>query len=164
MAVIQTGRCGALFPLLRLHPGGAPSVTEGEAAVDIDVTTWPLDVIMNVTSVGDGDTVGIAVAFGWRVLSTAEYVLTARPDDTISPTRAGIEVLKAYGGVVGVGVDNTKFGSTVATVADADEKKEETSSGVSTGAVALRSGYKPIMGGSLVSIPRLQKTVERRNI
>ena len=147
-----------------VNPGGAPSVTDGVAAVETEVTTWPLDVMMNVTSDGVSDSVGIAFAFGWRVFSTAEYVLVASPDDTIFPTGAATEVLNAYGGVVGVGVGSTKLGRTVATVADAEEKKDDTSAGDCTGSDALRSAYRPIMGGSLASMPKLEQTVEGYNV
>ena len=61
----------------------------------------------------------------------------------------------------GAGVDNTTLGSTVVTVADADEKNESTSAGDSTGAVALFKGKKPTIGGSFVLIPKLQGRVER---
>lgn len=53
------------------------------------------------------------------------------------------------------GVEMGKLGRVVATVSEAVEKKDWTSSKGWAGAVALLSGYKPIMGGSLVSIPRL---------
>ena len=94
-AVIHRGTRAALLPLVGVYPGGAPRVTEGVAAVDTDVTTWPSDVMRNVTSVGTSDSVWIAVAFGWRVFRAGEYVLVARPEDTISPIDAGTEVLKA---------------------------------------------------------------------
>lgn len=45
-----------------VQPGGVPRVMEGEAAVETEVTSWPLDVMMNVTRVGEGDSVGMAVA------------------------------------------------------------------------------------------------------
>lgn len=84
-------------------------------------------------------------------------MLVARPDATISPGVAFTDVLNAYGGVVGDGVESKKLGSTVLTVADAAEKNDDTTSGDWTGAVALRRGNSPIIGGSFVSIPRLDK-------
>ena len=77
---------------------------DGVAEVDTDVTSSPSVVNMNVMSVGEGDTVGMAVALTWCESSAGEYVLVARPDRTISPARAGTEVLNAYGGVEGDGV------------------------------------------------------------
>lgn len=47
---------------LVVHPGGVPRVTDGEAAVETEVTNCPSDVMMNVTSVGARVTVGMAVA------------------------------------------------------------------------------------------------------
>lgn len=84
-------------------------------------------------------------------------MLVARPDKTISPAEVGIDVLKAYGGAVGDGVGIKKFGSSVSTVADAEEKKEATACGDSTGAVAFRRGNRPICGGSFVSMPKLRR-------
>lgn len=84
-------------------------------------------------------------------------MLVARPDETISPALACTDALKAYGGGVGDGVEIKKFGSVVETVADAAEKIEATTSGDWTGAVALRRGKSPIIGGSLVSMPKLPK-------
>ena len=137
-------------------------MTDGVAAVETEVTISPFDVMMNVTSDGLGVTVGIAVAFGCRVLSTAEYVLVPRPDATSAPAEAGMEMLNAYGGGVGVGVGKRTLGSTVATVAEADEKNAETSLGDCTGSDELRSGYNPIIGDSLVSMPKLCRAVEHR--
>lgn len=58
---VLSDRCkrGAL-PLVQ--PGGAPRVTEGDAAVETDVTSMPSEVRMKVTRVGDGESVGIAGA------------------------------------------------------------------------------------------------------
>lgn len=44
-----------------VHPGGVPRVIEGRLAVDTEVTISPLTVMVNVSRVGEGDTVGIAV-------------------------------------------------------------------------------------------------------
>ena len=82
---------------------------------------------MKVTSVGEGVTVGIAVAFAWWLPIAGEYVLVARPEATISPGLALTEVLKAYGGTEGDGVGTRKLGRTVLTFADADAKYESTS-------------------------------------
>ena len=68
-------------------------MTEGDAAVDTDVTIWPSDVMMNVTNDGEGVTVGIAVALGWRVFKAGMYVLAPKPVDMILPVGAGIELL-----------------------------------------------------------------------
>ena len=46
-----------------------------------------------------------------------------------------------------------KFGSVVATVADIDEKNDDTKSVDSTVEVFVCIGYKPIIGASLSSIP-----------
>jgi len=82
-------------------------------------------------------------------------VLVASPEDTIPPTGAGIDELNVYGGVVYVGVDKTKLGNVVAIVADSDDRKDAMAEGVSVEFVPLLSGYKPIMGDSLVLTPKL---------
>lgn len=51
------------------------------------------------------------------------------------------------------GVDRGKLGRVVATVADAEAKKDETTSGDSIVALAGRSGYNPIIGTSFVLMP-----------
>lgn len=71
------------------------------------------------------------------------------------PTDAETEVLNVYSGVVSVGVGTMKLGSVVATVADIDEKRDDTESAVSVIFVLLTSGYSPIRGGSLWLIPKL---------
>ena len=65
----------------------------GGVTVDTDVTTWPSEVTMNVTSDGEGVTVGIKVAFRCRVLRAGMYVLVPKPVDIIFPVGAGIELL-----------------------------------------------------------------------
>jgi hypothetical protein len=87
-----------LAPVFTLKPpGGWPSVMEGRTTVDVEVTTTPwVSVMMNVTNEGAGDTVGSAVTlFRCEVPNTGRYVLVARPEETICPTVAGTEVLKA---------------------------------------------------------------------
>lgn len=129
---------GRLRALALFVQPGLPSV--GDAAVDTEVTRWPSDVMMKVTAVGEGDTVGMAVPLRWSERSAAEYVLVARPDATILPGVAFTDALKRYDDADGDGVETMKFGSSVVTVDDAVEKNAATSDGDSTGAVALRSG------------------------
>lgn len=79
-----------------VQPGGSPRVTEAVDAVDTEVDTWPEgSVKMNVKSVGEGETVGMAVALRYCVPSTGLYVLVARPVETIKPGGAEMDVLNA---------------------------------------------------------------------
>lgn len=108
-----------------------------------------------VTTIGGGVINGnaetlVGVAF---CPNKALYVLFASPDDTMPPREAGTDVLSAYGGVVNVGVDRTKLGRAVGTVAVLAAKKDEMSSEVSTIFVVFCKGYNPIKGGSLPLIP-----------
>jgi hypothetical protein len=54
-----------------------------------------------------------------------------------------------------VGVGRGKLGSVVATVAERDERKDETTLGVSGKSVAFRSEYSPIIGASFLLMPKL---------
>lgn len=108
-----------------------------------------------VINVGEGDIVGKAVALKPFKPKRGLYVLVARPEDTIPPTGAGIDELNVYGGVVYVGVDKTKLGNVVAIVADSDDRKDAMAEGVSVEFVPLLREYKPIMGDSLLLIPKL---------
>lgn len=87
-----------------LHPGGTPSVTLDSTRLDVDVVTKPASLVrMRVASVGDGDTVGMAVAAAtWDRLvpNIALYVLVARAAETMPPMEAVTEVLNVYAGVV----------------------------------------------------------------
>lgn len=47
-----------------------------------------------------------------------------------------------------MGVERTKLGRVVATVADSDEREDSTTEKGCTGAEALLRGYNPIIGGS----------------
>ena len=86
----------------------------------------------------------------------------ASPVATIPPTLAEIEVFSAYGGVVKVGVGIRKLGRVVAAVAEKAEIKERTSSGVWDIMVLFCTEYRPIRGGSFVSIPKLLERGEWR--
>lgn len=55
--------------------------------------------------------------------------------------------------MAGIGVVRIKLGSVVAIVADAEEKNDEMSVAFSWIVVILLRGYKPIIGGSLSSMP-----------
>lgn len=116
-------------------------------------------VTTTVDKVANPEMLGNAVALGCRVPNRALYVLVASPVETISPIGALMDVLNAYGGVVSVGVAMIIFGSVVAIVADSDDKKDNTTSGDSTVALAAYRGYRPIMGTSLPLIPKLIITV-----
>ena len=91
---------GAFADLLELfHPGGTPSVGDGE--LDIKVDTAPsASVLVTVASSATGTMVGNAVAFTVPLTSIGLYVLVARAENTILPTEAGTDVLNAYAGVV----------------------------------------------------------------
>lgn len=104
---------------------------------------------------GKGDIVGKAVVLNPFEPRRGLYVLVASPDDTMPPIGARIDELNVYGGVVYVGIGKTKLGNVVAIVADSEDRKEAMASGVSVEFVSLLSGYKPIMGDSLVLIPKL---------
>lgn len=114
-------------------------------------------VIMRVASVGDAVTTGIAEVLMNGPLRSGEYVLVPRSETAMSPTEAGTEVLKMYGSGVGEMVDSNEFGTVVAIVGDEEAIIDETCDTVSLMVVTLLIGYKPIMGGSLPSIPKLQK-------
>jgi len=116
-------------------------VTEGGTRVEVDVVRMPAElVMMNVANVGAGEIVGSADALKKLMPTTGLYVLVARSEETICPRKAGTEVLKAYGGVVKVGVARGKFGRVVATVAEAADRNDETSAGDSGTAVELYRG------------------------
>jgi len=95
----------------------------------------------------------------------AWYVLVASPELTMPPMDAGMEVLKVYGGVVNVGVGTRKLGRVVSIVVcgvNEDKLTEDVDvwEGVGVVTVLLEfptmlvvRGYRPIFGGSFVSIP-----------
>ena len=65
------------------------------AAEDIEVTSSPLVVTTKVNTVGEGETVRIAVRLGCPdVTRTGEYVLVASPEATTLPWGAVIDALK----------------------------------------------------------------------
>ena len=126
---------------LSCHPCGTPRVIERCAAVDVVVTVCPLvSVMMSVATVGEGVSVGIALTFMCRELSSAEYVLVPRPVLATLPAVAVTDVLNVYAGVVYVGVEIRKFGSVVATVAEYDARNTETSASDSVSVVEFDSG------------------------
>lgn len=136
------------------EPGGCPSATDVVGAWDVVVMIMPdVSVIIRVARVGDGVIVGIADALMVGTAMRGLYVLVPKSDETICPTAVRMEVLKRYDGVAGIGVVRMKLGSVVGMVADAEEKKEDMSVAFSLIVVILLKGYKPIIGGSLSSMP-----------
>ena len=136
--VVATGACRAT-PLL--HPGGTPSVINEGAMVEVEVVRTPAELVTTkVARVGGEEIVGNAEALKKLIPMIGLYVLVARSEETISPTLAGTEVLKAYGGVVKEGVARGKLGSVVAIVTDSEEKKDETTLGDSAIVVAFSRG------------------------
>jgi hypothetical protein len=123
---VDTRRAGDAL----VQPGGRPSVMEGCVNVEVEVVTIPDgSVRINVTRVGAGDMVGKPVTLNVMSPNTGLYVLVASSEETISPIDAYTEVLKAYGGVVYVGVATGKFGRVVAMVWEAIDKNDETAAG-----------------------------------
>lgn len=138
------------------QPGGTPSVTAGITWVEMEVANCPPEmVIVTVNKVGRGEIVGKAVAL-MLCPRIGLYVLVASPVATTPPTGAEIEELSAYGGVVYVRFGKTQLGNVVVIVADSDAKKEEMTAEVSVVFVPLLSEYNPIIGDSLVLIPKLE--------
>jgi len=82
-----------------LHPGGTPSVGEGELDKKVDIAPFA-PVLVTVGTGVVGAIVGIAVAFTVPLTSIGLYVLVASAEKTILPTEPGTDVLKAYAGVV----------------------------------------------------------------
>ncbi len=91
-------------------------------------------------------------------------MLVASPEFTTPPTDAGMEVLKIYGGVVNVGVGRMEFGRVVSiVVCGVNEVRLTEGTGEDVGVVTVVfefttttlvvRGYRPILGGSFVSIP-----------
>jgi len=112
---------------------GRPSITGAIERTDTDVETAPAEFVRTtVTTAGAGVIMGMADTFASKVFSpnSALYVLFASPKDTIPPTEAGTDVLKAYGGVVKVGVERMKLGRVVAMVSELADIKERIASGV----------------------------------
>ena len=122
---------------------GSPSVTECWDAVDVVVTVCPfMSVSISVSTVGEGVRVRMAVAFLPNALSSGVYVPVASPVLRMFPGVAdeANDALNVYDGVLYEGVGRRKFGSVVATVADAVERKEATCSGVWEMTVTFESG------------------------
>lgn len=77
-----------------LQPGGIPRVTTAAKEVYTVVETCPEGSVTTLVKIeGSGEMVGIAEALKVVcVPKMALYVLVARPDVTIAPTEAGMEV------------------------------------------------------------------------
>jgi len=106
------------------HPGGFPSVMEGCGAAVVMVCKAPEESVMtSVAPLGTPFISGSIVMLGRLPPMSGVYAAAANPVVTICPAEAVTDALKAYGGVVNVGVAMAKFGSVVAMVADWDERK-----------------------------------------
>jgi len=125
--------------------------------IDVDVCTEPdASVTSSVSAVGLGETVGKALALTLCGLSSSgEYVLVPSSVDTSRPGVAVMDALKVYGAVVGISVARGKLGSVVPRVRDAVDRNAETFVACSVRFVLLLRGYRPIIGGSSVSMPKL---------
>jgi hypothetical protein len=157
---VSNGTCKAALPPWA-HPTGRPRVTWATGRVDRDVVTSPdASVVIIVVTVGGGVMVGNAEALVRAVFcpKSAVYVRFARPDDTMAPTDPATDVLKAKGGVVNEGVGTRKLGNVVWTVAESAERMERTSVVFCCVVefTSVRSGYKPIKGGSFPFMPKLK--------
>lgn len=132
---------GMRIDCAELCPGIFPSGTELVGRTDVEVTIMPeASVRISVSAVGAAVISGIALALTVAPFSSGLYVLVPRSVVTISPTDAGTDVLKMYGGTVGVTVDRREFGSVVATVVEADAKKDDMAAAFSAITLTLLSG------------------------
>jgi len=122
-----------------VHPGGTPSVGEGELDRNVDKAP-SASVLVTVVSGTMGATVGIAVAFTTPSTRIGLYVLVASALSTILPMEAGTDVLNAYEGVGYESVESGKSGRVVAIVTDAEDRKADTALGDSVNEVVLLRG------------------------
>jgi hypothetical protein len=96
MAIVDSGVFSTMAALPAFHPGGTPSVGDGD--LDKKVDKMPCaSVLVAITTTGA--MVGSALAFTGSLFSIGLYVLVASAENTILPTEAGTDVLNAYSGV-----------------------------------------------------------------
>jgi hypothetical protein len=97
--IVLSGAFTTMPAFLIFHPGGTPSVGDGEFDRKVDTAPFA-PVLVTVAASVVGAIVGSAVAFMAPLTSIGLYVLVASAENTILPTEAGTDVFNAYAGVV----------------------------------------------------------------